>query len=292
MYGLSNDNVSLQLPLNSTRLKLMLNTGLAHALNETHSPTLTTLRVDFDRWSQRNEYNAPIRLVDPMEQDELDLSLHKLTQRSNIHELVLEGSYSVSPAFFWPASPNISPPLWPSLTDLYVELDSTTPCGHWYFIEDTNPRTRLPRGAKFSINDLPDAEDCDGVCGHRVQPKANVMRRFRSYPNPETIEPLLIAMAKAARHMPAIKSLQLTRWKPVEGLIDVIERRRCIRQFGVMYQVKGMTKSLQFVTGAWRPAEAVMREWRQTVGAEGRVEFWQEKVDEDHFLYGLGDLLR
>lgn len=228
----------------------------------------------------------PPSLVNGDEEDSLNLALHEFSQRSGITDVRLQMCFILSPAFFWPTSASTTPPLWPTLTNLYIDLDATTPDGKWYFINDPDPRTRFPEieGEVFGINDISDADtDCDGACGRRVRKKGNVMRRFRTLPNPDTVEPLLVAMAKAARRMPAIKTMEVTRRHHIERLMDVLARTKAVRQFGVRYQVEDAQKLLHLVLGAWTPGEHVMSEWRKTVGEQGKIEFWRGKIHEDHF---------
>lgn len=160
--------------------------------------------------------------------DHLSLALHALSLSPNLTDLRLAGNIVLSPCFFWPQDPTTPTPSWPHLQKLDVRLNITTPTGNWLYMRDPEDG-----------DDEDDEEDNDPLMvpdllgmwaeyetGSMHSNDSEVPRMFRGYlqshldgSRPEhyfrkkvdakQLNPMLVAMARATRHMPAIQSLAL-----------------------------------------------------------------------------------
>ena len=166
----------------------------------------------------------------------------------------------------------------------------TAPAGEWYFIRDTNRPVDEDEAADDSDDPDESASDTDSepLSEDSLRPDSYAPRRearatgdypirsFRTLPDDALIDPLLLAMAKAAKQMPRLQTMSLT-----STMRD---------PYGVGFEVHfyGEGKHSHFDSGAegvedarliwavgkWRPREEILSKWQE--GKEGvTVKFWE-----------------
>lgn len=181
--------------------------------------------------------------------DHLSISLRKFSCQPFLTHLSLNGPILISPSLFWPCdrtepSSSTNLPFWPNLLHFGVYLNIATPSGSWYFVK--NPAE--------SVQDSP--MDSFG-------------RSYRTYPNDETITPLLIAMGRAAGRMPGLKHMSVVAPKALAPMIITFGPQSAMFYFEFFGE--GFKKRAKFekpgneqgpravftVTGKWRPAAEV-----------------------------------
>lgn len=125
----------------------------------------------------------------------------------------------VDHTLFWPSSDREATPFWPHLEVVIVSFQIMTPSGEWYFDswkhdgskqgfiigQDAYPpaaTVELPQDEEY--HELIDDFEWDDT----------VYGQCRVLPNEQTLIPLLTSFAKAAAHMPRLKSAML--WAPLE----------------------------------------------------------------------------
>lgn len=138
----------------------------------------------------------------------------------------------LSPCFFWPENPSTPTPFWPHLQKLEVSLNITTPEGKWLYVRD--PEDPYDYDEDIELPALSSVLELAHLLGIMVENgmvatySNNVKvpqlfnerfqsyldglkpeRYFRKIIDGERLNPMLMAMARAARHMPAIRSLRL-----------------------------------------------------------------------------------
>lgn len=190
--------------------------------------------------NQHFKLSSALLPSDPLT-DHLSLALHALSLSPNLTHLTLAGNIVLSPCFFWPQGPTTTTtPFWPHLQKLDVRLNITTPTGNWLYMRDPE-----------DDDDEEDEEDNDPLIvpdllsmwqeyetGSMHSNDSEVPRMFRGYlqshldgSKPEhyfrkkvdakQLNPMLVAMARATRHMPVIRSLALQIYSPSSSEVDV-----------------------------------------------------------------------
>lgn len=238
---------------------LTLSSDFAKALSAfPHS--LDELLITFRATSPLDEATSPrlIPLSTPV--DPLNLAMHKLIQRAKVTYVSLSAQHVISPEFFWPCDglnvPLHAAPFWPRLTTVRILASPISPDGHWYFLPDP----------KVGAHDESAGE------GNERGSSINIIR---SVPNPEKMNPLLIAMAKAVRYAPALQemSLRFGSQKLIKNGTDVGLKR----EFNVTYLAGGVTTAqlsesenprLIWQVQDWRPDDAVDSHWREALGPD------------------------
>lgn len=204
-------------------------------------PLQSLKRVDltiFNRAPHNQYFKLPSALLPSAPStDHLSLSLHALSLSPNLTHLRLRGEIVLSPCFFWPQNPTTTTPIWPHLQYLDVFLNITTPEGNWLYVrdpegsdddddededDDVEPLTvsDLLELADFlgieNENETVSKQSNDSELPHRfswfLQSRLDGSipeRYFRKKVDVERLNPMLMAMARAARQMPAIRRLGL-----------------------------------------------------------------------------------
>ena len=217
--------------------------------------------------------------------DHLSCALHSLSLATNLRSLKLD-NIVISPDLFWPTSPNTSPipTEWPNLHTFAVIFQMTSPSGQWYFIRDPS---RPPDADEFSGEsddpDVPWSDDSDSDSNpdspapsdplrpdtyHPIREARLAsdypIRSFRTFPDDALINPLLLAMARAAACMPKLQVMELRSTL----------RGPCDEFFRVYYYAAGCVDPmyleddkerdrLLWYVNAWRPDEEVLEAWRE-----------------------------
>ncbi|EZF24316.1 hypothetical protein H112_03182 [Trichophyton rubrum D6] len=164
-------------------------------------------------------------LVGPM-----NLAFHEFIQRTGVSIVYINGSHIISPDSFWPYD-NFKPapaPFWPKLKELCISISSATPNGEWYFMGDSKIASHSEFIGATSKNDT--------QVSYSNEDSENT---FRSIPNPERMDPLLIAMAQAIRYAPSIKRVDLCCTNPPLSP-KFIKVAGFKRQFDIHYRTSGM----------------------------------------------------
>lgn len=162
-----------------------------------------------------------------------------------------------------------------------------TPDGDWYFIRDPAKAQDDDEGANDSDdpNDI-EAEtdtDSDTASSDSLRPDtfhernearttgSYHIRRFRTLPSDTHLNPLLLAMARAAAHMPQLENM---------SLISSIRDPNCAG-FEIFFHAAGHSSRfdsepgdvekarLHWWLGSWRPQDQVLKVWRE--GREGLI---------------------
>lgn len=228
--------------------------------------------------------------------DHLSLALHTLSQSPNLTRFSLKGDIVLSPCFFWPDDdPPTVTPFWPRLEFLDVNLNITTPTGHWLYMrdpsrsspdpdpdpDDEDPLTlteilRLDESSHSSDSDNSEVPD---IFSERVQEYldgAHPSNQFRTIIDGERLNPMLTAMARAACHMPAMGSLTLhVNTKSLSGLdVQYITTTSKLPH--------GPNRRWEVFIGEeakWNPPDDLQEEWRKS--ARGGAEATDAAEEED-----------
>ncbi|ORY14651.1 hypothetical protein BCR34DRAFT_479142 [Clohesyomyces aquaticus] len=176
--------------------------------------------------------------------DPLSAALRLLSQ--TLTKFELEGT--IDPSLFWPPSEHDPVPIWPSLQTYTVKFDIGTPSGKWYFARDPAFRFSSP-----------------SYEGHE-EPTP-----FRTMPDSEQMEPLLLSFAKAAHRMPILELASLT--------CPLTDPEYNHSQFEISYHAPGKPASygdesegdvrsrrLYYEVGDWTPSADVGRALREIGG--------------------------
>lgn len=222
---------------------------------------LKGIHLELHHEAPTNLYDVP-RSILPLSRpiDHLSKSLRKFSCQPFLTHLTLNGPILISPALFWPCDrtePSCSknPPFWPNLLHLGVYLNIATPSGSWYFVK--NPAESV-----------------------QVSPMDFSGHSYRTYPNDETITPLLIAMGRAAGRMPALKHMSVVAPRASPPMIITFGPQSAMFYFEFFGE--GFKKHARFekpgneqgpravftVSGKWRPAAEVETAWREACGRE------------------------
>lgn len=161
----------------------------------------------------------------------------------------------------------------------------TTPDGHWYFIRDPSKPIEDDEGANDSdgSDDAKDENDTDpdtassdswrpDTFNEKQEARAigdYPIRIFRTLPSDTYINPLVLAMARAAARMPQLQSMSLT-----SSMRDPDSAGFALYFHAAAHMSKLDSEPadadearLYWVVGSWRPEEKVLEAWRE--GKEG-----------------------
>lgn len=201
-------------------------------------PAQSLKRVDLNLFNQDpSNQNFNLSSALPMfapSTDHLSLALHALSQSPKLTHLSLKGDIVLSPCFFWPDDddndPSAKAPFWPCLEDLDVYLNITTPSGHWLYVRDPSDSDPEPDPVDedpLTPTDLLQLDEEENGSTHssdsdnsevpdtfnaRLQEHldgTSPSHRFRTMLDGDRLHPMLMAMARAAGRMPAVRRLAL-----------------------------------------------------------------------------------
>ncbi|KAL8965842.1 MAG: hypothetical protein Q9183_003665, partial [Haloplaca sp. 2 TL-2023] len=299
-------NVKLELrdnQKNDPSSRVQYRYGLASELERLSIEALHKFSFTYRCGDPYNQYfSAPSVLLDTDPRtDHLCLALQKLS-RSPILTYFSAQSFTISPSLYWPTDTSTLS-TWSNLQHHEVKLNMTTPTGEWYFIRnpldpieendgqadspDLDPPLSDPDSD--SDPDSPLSNDSHIPDTHRPRLEARncgdyPFRHFRTVPCDELMNPLLHAMARAAAHMPSLRTMTLT-----STLRNPKTRDFAVSFFGVGERSKkldieaGISEKarLYVCAGTWRPAAEVLNIWREgRPGLEIRFVEWVENRDE------------
>ncbi|KAL9639076.1 MAG: hypothetical protein Q9204_001250 [Flavoplaca sp. TL-2023a] len=254
-------------------------------------PSLREFQLKYYLHDPSNHYFSPPNILLPSESsvDHLSLALHTLSLSQNLTYLSLD-PVCISPSIYWPSG-LANPPSWPNLRHHFVEFQMTTPDGRWYFVRDPSAPIDDDEGEDDSSDpDAPPSTDSDSVPDtnseaskipdtyrERREAVANgeyPVRKFRTLPDETLINPLLMAMARAAGQMPKLQTMAL--------ISTMRDRRRKV--FCVSYVAKEVesptewdpgdveTPRMDWSVGSWRPKDVILDVWRKEKGVS-KIEF-------------------
>ncbi|KAL9605308.1 MAG: hypothetical protein Q9179_001482 [Wetmoreana sp. 5 TL-2023] len=259
---------------------------LATALPILSGPSLRDFTLSFYHEDPSNEYFSPTSALLPSEPptDHLSHALYTLSQSDSLTCLTLN-PIVIPPDFYWPANPS-KPPAWPNLRHYHIEFDMTTPGGDWYFIRDPSKPIGDDEGANDSDEPDPAEEESDtdsdtaassdawrpDTFNERHEARAvgdYPIRNFRTLPSDTYINPLVLTMARAAAHMPQLQSMSLTSsMRDPDGAGFEVYFHAATHVSKLDSEPGDADEArLYWVVGSWRPAEAVLKVWRE--GKEG-----------------------
>ncbi|KAL9030616.1 MAG: hypothetical protein Q9196_001283 [Gyalolechia fulgens] len=268
------------------RLRQDYRHGLASAL-----PSLSTLPLrDFTLESLHDDpfnqyFTLPSALLPSApEIDHLSLALYKLSQSPTLTSIRLD-PIIISPDLYWPANPSTQPN-WPSLRQFHVVFNMTAPDGTWYFIRDPSQPEDEDEGADDSddpeeepdIDSDPDFDygsDSFFDSGDTVQPDTYNERRearaagdypgrsFRTLPLDTYMNPLLLAMARAAAYMPKMQHMSLTSTVR-DPVLEVSFFAGGQPSHSDSEPGDGDRPRLYSYMGKWRPDYRVLETWRES----------------------------
>jgi hypothetical protein len=211
---------------------------LADALSASSLRSLNNAYIElYHEWPDQGRGSQSIL---PLESSVDPLSAALRGFSVNLTSFTVKGT--IDPSLFWPPSESDARTTlaWPSLKTYFLTFDMTTPSGTWYFTRDPAATASPPSSPESHASE-----------GHN---------NFRTYPESETIEPLLLAFGKAARRMPVLEVAALT--CPLED----DERNKF--QFEVSYFAPGQEtysdgnedlqcRRVYYEVGDWRPSDAL-----------------------------------
>ncbi|KAL8719186.1 MAG: hypothetical protein Q9225_003787, partial [Loekoesia sp. 1 TL-2023] len=259
--------------------------GFATALPTLSDPSLRHFTLGFYHEDSTNQYFSPPSALLPSEPsiDHLSRALHTLSQSSSLTSLTLN-PIVISPDLYWPANPS-TPPAWPNIRHYHVEFDMTTPNGHWYFVRDPSKPIEDDEGANDSDvpDDAEDENDTDSdtassdswrpdTFNEKQEARAigdYPIRMFRTLPSDAYINPLVLAMARAAAQMPQLQSMSLTtsmRDPDSAGFELFFHAATHVSNLDSDPEDADKAR-LYWIVGSWRPDEEVLKVWRE--GKEG-----------------------
>lgn len=165
----------------------------------------------------------------------------------------------------------------------------TTPDGDWYFIRDpTKPEYDDDsdndddvEGEAEAAADSSSEDDISTTSSDSFRPESFnetkearavgdfPLRMFRTLPSDSKINPLLLAMARAAGHMPLLQSMSLiSKIRGADGAgFEIYYHAPGQRSLLDSGPGDGEEARLYCAVGKWRPEEEVLRIWR--AGREG-----------------------
>ncbi|KAL8768215.1 MAG: hypothetical protein Q9194_005769 [Teloschistes cf. exilis] len=245
--------------------------------------SLREFTLNFYQSDPPNQYSSQPSALLPSEPstDHLSRALYALSQSSTLTSLILK-PIVISPELYWPANSPSTPPAWHRIQHYHVEFDLSTPDGDWYFIRD--PSTPIDDDEGFADSDDGEYEEDDDTDSDPVSEDEFYNRpdiydeyrerravgryppwRFRTVPSDIHINPLLLAMARSAAQMPDLQSMTLK-----TSRIGSYGTRFEIQFFAAGYASRWGEKigetteaSLTWYVGSWRPAEEILKIWRE-----------------------------
>lgn len=221
--------------------------------------------------------------------------MHKFSQAPNLDNFELSGPIVISPDLFWPSSLQTTP-VWPNMTNLSVDFSLNTPDGEWYFVRDpeNDDGTDEDEGNDV-VEELSDGSDDSSVLSYdssapdtfnekrEARATGNLpVRIFRTKPDSDKINPLLIAMARAAGQMPKLQGMwlaaaQLGCWDHSYFELGYVAPGLEMLQGEDIGDVE--KPRLWWRVGKWRPEEEVLRLWRKGKGAGAEQEILVSFLD-------------
>lgn len=166
----------------------------------------------------------------PPSMDYLSSTLRDFSQFNNLTHLGLNGPIVIDSSLFWPSSSKSPKPFWPNLQTMSIRFSQCAPNGDWYFkrhpdatemddVTKSNEEAQLEYDTWESEtnSDSNLSEDSTIYDDYHPVREAKTFgnmpyRKYRFYPDTETISPLLESMAKAAAQMPSLESFSLSCW--------------------------------------------------------------------------------
>ncbi|KAF2136276.1 uncharacterized protein K452DRAFT_362633 [Aplosporella prunicola CBS 121167] len=215
--------------------------------------------------------------------------------------LELEG-LNIAPELLWPSA-------WSNIKTVDIEFDPIAPNGEWYFttadgsdIPPPEPEAEEPEFSDdeeralyeefnrssptpYELGPARPPSEAESWCTDEEDPNF-CERRYRVRPYNRTINPLLIAAAKAVRCMPLLDWFSMHTRKQLKPIpSDDRNKLGDERKFAVTFVPKGSgLPGLRYSwedkaelawdalpEGVWRPDKEVREEWAKTVGEEGLV---------------------
>ncbi|PGH05237.1 hypothetical protein AJ79_06848 [Helicocarpus griseus UAMH5409] len=238
--------------------------NLAQVLSA-YTQTVKEVTFEFNSGDPDDEGSSP-PLLSPSSVDSLNLALHKFIGQANVERMLII-HHIVSPDLFWPSH---STTAWQCLRQIRVLMLASTVDGGWYFKADPS----IASYAQFtdrSLNpDYSDPYDSD---------EDTDTNRFRSLPDPERINQLLIAMARAAHHAPVLETMELS---IREGRLypKYREDEDVSRIFGICYYAQGAREKFKTTehkarlicrVGDRSLDGEVERHWRNVLSPDGVI---------------------
>lgn len=231
---------------------------VAQALLSVAPKALKGIQLELHNEAPTNQDDSPRNILFPScPNDHVSISPPKFSCQpflTHLTHLSLKGPIIVSPSLFWPcdtteplSSTNL--PFWPTFLHLGVYLNIAILSGSWYFVRNSAESVQDPAMSFFA-------------------------RSYRTYPNDETMTPLLIAMGRAAGRMPALKHISVVAPKALPPMIITFGPQSAMFYFD--FYGEGFEKRATFerpgheegprvvftVDGRWRPAAEVETAWR------------------------------
>lgn len=233
----------------------------AEALLSVAPKALKELQLELHHEAPTNQDDSPRNILLPScPTDHLSISLRKFSCQPFLTHVSLNGPVLISPSLFWPCnttepSSSTNLPFWPTLLHLSVYLNIATPSGSWYFIK--NPAEPVQDAAVSFFGSS-----------------------YRTYPNDETMTPLLVAMGRATSRMPALRQMSVVAPKALPPMIITFGPQSAMFYFD--FYGEGIKKRATFekpgneqgpravftAGGKWRPAAEVETAWREARGQE------------------------
>ncbi|KAL9041899.1 MAG: hypothetical protein Q9180_000968 [Flavoplaca navasiana] len=263
----------------------------ATAVSKLCRPSLREFQMKYYLEDPSNHYFSPPNVLHPSETslDHLSLALHTLSLSQNLTSLSLD-PVCISPSIYWPSG-LADPPYWPNIRHHFVGFQMTTPDGRWYFVRDPSaPIDDDEGGGDSSDPDAPPSTDSDSdpdtnseasripdTYRERREAVANgdwPVRMFRTLPDETMINPLLMAMARAAGQMPKLQTMGLS-----ATMTDPSGKAFCVSY--VAKELESPTGSdpgdvdtprIAWRVGSWRPINEILDVWRKEKGVS-KIEF-------------------
>ncbi|KAL8677527.1 MAG: hypothetical protein Q9186_006039 [Xanthomendoza sp. 1 TL-2023] len=271
----------------------------ATSLSRLSGPQLRDFGLSFYHRAPSNQYFSPPSALLPSAPsiDHLSRALHTVSQSPGLTTLKLQ-PIVLSPDLYWPQNPSATP-TWPNLRQFHVLFDMVTPDGDWYFTRDpTKPiedETVNDTDDIDNTDNTDDTDDPNGVDNDEDETNTDSdtassetfhpdkfnkkrearavgdypIRKFRTIPSDAHINPLLLAMARAASQMRKLQSISLkcsvrSSSGPRFIIVFYAAGQKCKFDSGPEETDRAR---LYWFVGSWRPAEEVLKIWRE--GKEG-----------------------
>ncbi|KAL8928974.1 MAG: hypothetical protein Q9208_001417 [Pyrenodesmia sp. 3 TL-2023] len=252
-------------------------------------PTIFTLPIRdftlcFSHEDPSNEYfSLPSALLPSAPStDHLSLTLHTFSQSPSLTSIRL-APIIISPDLYWPANASIKP-AWPNLRQFHVEFNRTAPDGTWYFVRDPSKPEDEDEGGGDSDDPDEEVEDdsdpefdfgsdsffstsssCPDTFNERGEARAvgdYPIRFFRTLPMDTHVNPLLLAMARAAACMPRMRDMSLT--STVRDSAFVVSFYAAGQASPLDTEpVQAENPRLYLCMGTWRPDDEILEVWHE-----------------------------
>lgn len=268
---------------------------------------LEELRLELNRHSPRNEFIAPSRYrLRTSMGDHATTMFRNLSKFPSLTVLRLSGQFCIPVDFFDGLAggddPTTAAPPFPALTTFELAIGPDTSCGRWFFIKDetehaydkaaedpqwTSYVQHVEEGI-FLSDPIPDWEptsDDEGYYEYMAAKNDDYaflnmepVKRNRTLPNDETINPMLRAAARVMGKMPKIETFRLylgDNFSEDPGKPFVPQFMTRMFRVKFVKHPKGKDGPVLIWTlgqkiDHWRPAEDVLEAWK--VAAGGKLE--------------------